>query len=170
MSLLLALPLTVMAQQKIAVVNSQEVMQALPDTKAADEVLQKLGKESEADIKQMSDDLDKMVKAFVEERDKLSEVSRKIREEDIREKQGRIQRSYQMLQEQLRQKESELLAPIQAKVLAAIKKVADSQGITYVMESGLMLTMGADAIDITAKVKAELGIKEGAPAATTTKK
>lgn len=160
MSLLLALPFTVMAQQKIAVVNSQEIMQALPDTKAADATLQKLAKESEADIKLMSDELDKQVKAFMAEREKISEVSRQRREEEIRERQGRIQRSYQMLQEQLRQKESELLAPIQAKILAAIKKVADSNGITYVMESAAMLTMGADALDITAKVKTELGIKE----------
>lgn len=162
MSLLLALPFTVMAQQKIAVVNSQEIMQALPDTKAADATLQKLAKESEADIKLMSDELDKQVKAFMAEREKISEVSRQRREEEIRDRQGRIQRSYQMLQEQLRQKESELLAPIQAKILAAIKKVADSNGITYVMESAAMLTMGADALDITAKVKTELGIKETA--------
>jgi len=44
-------------------------------------------------------------------------------------------------------------------VADAIKKVGDEENCAYIMEAGMMLYTGATAIDLTAKVKAKLGIK-----------
>ena len=51
-----------------------------------------------------------------------------------------------------------LMAPIQQKIIEAIKKVGDAGGYTYVMEATMMLYSGPSAVDITAQVKKQLGI------------
>ena len=73
--------------------------------------------------------------------------------------QNRIQQSMQVMQQDLQKQQETLLAPIQQKVLDAIKKAGDEAGCTYVLEYGAFLHAGKDAIDLTAKVRARLGIK-----------
>lgn len=162
MALLMALPLSLMAQQKIAVVNTQEVMTALPDVKAAESKIQELAKKYDADIKSMQDEYKAKAEAFVKERETLLETIRTRRQQEIQDIELRIQQSYQAMQEDLQKQQQQLLAPIQAKVATAIKKVASANACTYVMESAVMLHIGSDAIDLTEKVKADLGVKETA--------
>jgi outer membrane protein len=53
----------------------------------------------------------------------------------------------------------EYLQPIQNKLLDAINKVAAAQSCTYVLDKASMIYVAPDALDLTAAVKAELGIK-----------
>lgn len=158
MALLMALPLTLLAQQKIAVVNIQEVMTALPEVKAAETKIQELNKKYDADIKSMQDEYKAKAEAFVKERETLLETIRARRQQEIQDIDLRIQQSYQAMQEDLQKQQQQLLVPIQTKVVAAIKKVAASNACTYVMESGVMLHIGSDAIDLTESVKTDLGV------------
>lgn len=164
MALLIALPLTVMAQQKIAVVNTQEIMMALPEVKAAETKLQEKGKQYDAEINSMQQDYKAKVEALMKEREKLPEAILLTRQKEIQGIEERIQTSYQLMNEQLQKEQQQLLAPIQTKVAGAIKKLADTEGYSYVMEAGVMLHVGKDAIDITEKVKSSLGVKAGSAA------
>lgn len=164
MALLLALPLTVLAQQKIAVVNTQEIMTSLPEVKAAEDKIQELAKKYNVEIQSMQDAYKAKVEAFVKEREQLLEAIRASRQQEIQGLEERIQASYQAMQEQLQKEQQKLLAPIQTKVAAAIKKIADADACTYVLEAGVMLHVGKDAVDITDKVKADLGVKPTAAA------
>ena len=53
----------------------------------------------------------------------------------------------------------ELLAPVQEKVLNAIKEVAKAENFTYVFDV-TTVAYGWDTTDITDKVKAKLGLKK----------
>lgn len=66
------------------------------------------------------------------------------------------QRYYAQLQDRLSQKDMELRAPILDKVNAAIKKVADSKGLTVVVDKQAVLYGG---VDITDDVVKSLGGK-----------
>ena len=57
------------------------------------------------------------------------------------------QRYYTQLQERLGQKDRELKAPILDKINAAIKKVADSKGLTIVVDKQAVLYGGVDITD-----------------------
>lgn len=162
MALALALPLalTVSAQQRVAVVNSQEVMAALPDVKAAEAKLQELATKYDADIKSMQDEYRTKAESFVKERDTLPEAVRTRRQQELQDIEGRIQQSYQAMQEDLQKQQQALLAPIQAKVQTSIQRVADADGVTYVLEQGMMLHVGKDAVNLTAKVLTDLGAKK----------
>ncbi len=151
MSLLLALPLTLMAQQKLAIVNSQEVMMEMSEVKAVEKKMQDLGKKYEADIQSMQEEFQKKSEAFFKEKDGMLETIRKRRQQELQDMQLRIQQSVQAMRNELQQQQQKLLAPIQAKV--------DAEGCTYVMEAGMMLHTGNGAIDLTAKLKKALGVK-----------
>ena len=61
------------------------------------------------------------------------------------------QRYYAQLQERLAQKERELMAPVLDKINATIKKVADSKGLTIVVDKQAVLYGGSDITDEVVK-------------------
>lgn len=159
LGLFLALPLALAAQQKVAVVNTQEIMAALPDVKAAETKLQDLAKKYDADIKTMQTELQTKADNFNKEKDNLPEAIKTRRMQELEDINTRIQQSYQAMQEDMNKQQQAALAPIQQKVQAAIQKVGNANGITYILEQGALLFIGQDAIDLTTKVKESLGIK-----------
>lgn len=168
MALCLAFPLMLAAQQKVAVINTQEIMAAMPEVKAAETMIQDLAKKFDADIKSMQTELQTKAEAFQKEQKNLPEALQKRKASELEEINNRIQQSYQVMQQELAKKQEEALEPIQKKVQAAIHKVGEANGITYVLERGAMLFVGKDAVDLTDKVKDALGIK--ATASSTPKK
>ena len=65
-SLLLMLPLALSAeaQQKIGIVNTAVIMEALPDVKAATTKIQDLAKQYDAEIKRMQDEMKTKLEAY----------------------------------------------------------------------------------------------------------
>lgn len=156
---LVALPLSLFAQQKIAVVNTSQVMTALAEVKAAETKIQELAKQFDADIKSMQDEYKAKAEAFAKEQEGLAEAVRNRRLQELQSIEVNIQQSYQAMQEQLQQEQEKLLTPIRTKVNASIKKVADAEGVAYVIEASMLLYTGTTAIDLTNKIKADLGAK-----------
>lgn len=156
--LLLLLPVVATAQQKIATVNSQELITAMPEMKAAQERLQELDQKYSAEMQTMNDEYQKKLELYMKDKDGLSEALLKSREQELTDLQNRIQRSYQAMQQDMEKQQATLMAPIQQKLIDAIKKVGDAGGYTYVMEATMMLYAAPSAVDLTAEVKKQLGI------------
>lgn len=164
-TLMLCLPFALMAQQKIAIVDTQKIMAGLPDVVQVQNKVQELAKKYDADIKGMQDELKKKAEDYTKEKEKgnMPETIQKRKEQELQDIQIRIQQSYTAMQEDLQKQQQALLAPVQQKVSEAIKKVSDNMGIAYVLEAAVVINVGKDAIDITKNVEDTLGIK---PAAT----
>ncbi len=159
-SLIVALsPLALVAQHKIAHVNSQEIMMSLPESAAAQKRLQELDAKYTEEVQTMQAEYNKKLEAFAKEQATLSEAIRKSRQQELSDLQNRIQQSVQVMQQDIQKQQETLIAPIQQKVMEAVKKVGDEVGCSYVVESAMLLYVGKDAIDITSKVKARLGVK-----------
>ena len=170
-SLLLMLPLafSANAQQKIGVVNTSAIMEALPDVKAATTKIQDLAKQYDSEIKRMQDELKVKLEAYQKEEASMTDVIKKRRQQELQEMESRTQNSYQMVQEEIQKEQEKLMAPIRTKVTAAINKVCEANGCAYVFESGVLLAMGSSALDLTQAVKDALGIKATAAAAAAPK-
>ena len=162
LAVLMCLPFALMAQQKIAVVNSQKVMSSYPEVAKVEAKLQELSKKYDADLKSMQDELKGKAEKYQKEKDTLPATIQQRREQELQDIQIRIQQSYQAMQEDMQKQQEQLLAPVRNSISSAIKKVADSKGIAYVMEATMMLHIGSEAIDITSDVENSLGIKAGA--------
>ncbi len=147
------------AQAKIAHINTQDLVEAMPEMKAAQGQLEKLKKTYDTQLKDMYRELETKAKQYDSEAGTKTDVENAKRVEEVQGMQGNIQAFNQQAMQDLQKKEVDILQPILDKARQAIQKVARAQGIQYVMDAtpggGILL---ADGKDLLADVKKELGI------------
>jgi outer membrane protein len=146
------------AQSKIAHINTQDLIGAMPEMIAAQAEMEKLGKTYEADIKSMVTTYQNTMKQYeAEVATKTNEENAK-RANEVQTMQQNIQQYQGTAQQELQKKELDLLKPITEKAKAAILKVARAQGFDYVLDStqggGVIMSDGKNLLD---DVKKELG-------------
>ncbi len=156
---LLALPLGMFAQDKIAYVSFQEIMLAMPETKAAQAELEKTGKQIESELKTLEDEFAKKYQTFAQQSDTLVESIKTRRMTELQELRQRAESYREDAQQQMYTKQNELMAPIQKKLADTIKLVGEENGYTYIMEKGSFLFTAATAIDATPLVRKKLGLQ-----------
>ncbi|WP_179344250.1 OmpH family outer membrane protein [Winogradskyella ursingii] len=144
------------AQSKIAHINTQELIKAMPETIAAQAEIEKLGKTYEATIQGSLKELDTKLKQYNAEAEAQTEESNIKRMEEVEGMKQSLSKYQQQAQQDLQKKEFDLLKPITEKAKAAIQKVAKAQGYQYVLDASTLVV--ADGKDLLADVKKELGI------------
>lgn len=172
-ALLFLSTVTVSAQQKIGHINSNEIIQAMPEFKSANTEFETLQKNKEAELQQMGAEYQKKITTAQElqrNRSAANSDSTDVQLQSlgvqIQEIERRIQEVQQLAQEELAKKQEELFAPIFQKANTAVQSVAKEQGYAYVFDianSAIPYFQGGD--DLTAAVKTKLGITNSAPAA-----
>ena len=153
--------LTANAQAKFGHVNTQEVIQAMPEYTKAKSEIDALTQQYEADLKSMQDELQKKGEAFEKEQATLPENIKQRRQTELNDMYQKIQQSYQDNQMALQKASQEKMNAITTKVLDAIKAVGDAGGYVYIMEMGAGIPYISTTLstDVTAQVKAKLGLK-----------
>ncbi len=162
-ALLMMAPMSLFAQ-KFAHFNMANVLPEMEEYKAASAEIQKLGQ-------QYQDELERLQKEYqtkAEELQKLSEEGQtaqailQSKATDLQKMEQSIQDFYQASQQDMQKQQSEKMEVIQTKVLAAIKKIGEAGGYVYVVDiSGGAIPFVNETLstDVTAQVRAELGIK-----------
>ncbi|MCB0461490.1 MAG: OmpH family outer membrane protein [Flavobacteriaceae bacterium] len=146
------------AQSKVAHINTQELVEAMPKMKAAQAELEKLAKTYEADIQTMVKEYQNKTKQYDAEASTKTDEENQKRLVEVQGMQQSIGAYQKQAQEDLAKKEAELMKPIYDEARAAIQKVAKAQGFNYVLDSmngqGVLY---ADGTDLLPAVKKELG-------------
>ena len=153
--------ITTASAQKFGHVNSQEIIQAMPEFTKARTDIEALTKQYEADLKSMQDELQKKSEAYEKEQATLPANIKQRRETELTEMYQKIQQSYQDNQQALAKEQSERMQAITTKVLDAIKSVGEAGGYVYIMDltGGIPFISSPLSTDVTAQVKAKLGLK-----------
>ena len=151
---------TANAQQKFGHVNSQEIIQAMPEFSKARTEIEALTKQYEADLKSMYEELQKKGEAYEKEQATLPANIKERRVKELAEMQQKIQQNYQDNQQALAQAQQEKMNAITTKVLDAIKAVGQAGNYIYIMDmgSGVPYISTTLSTDVTAEVKKKLGI------------
>lgn len=148
------------AQSKVAHIDSQALIGAMPETKAAQADIEKLEKTYQTAIEEMFTEYQNKIKRYDAEAASQTDDENAKRMTEVETMQRSIREYQAQAQEDLQKKQFELLKPISEKVKAAIVKVAKALGYDYVLEStptnGIVLM--AEGKDLLADVKKELGI------------
>ena len=146
---------------KFGHVNTQEIIQAMPEFTAARTEIEKLTQQYEADLKSMQDELQKKADAFEKEQATLPENIKTRRNQELQDLYQRIQQTYQDNQQALGKAQQEKMQVIQTKVLDAIKAVGQEGGYVYIMDTtaGIPFISTTLSTDVTASIKAKLGLK-----------
>ena len=152
---------TANAQGKFGHVNTQEIIQAMPEYTKAKSEIEALTAQYEADLKSMQDELQKKAEAFEKEQATLPENIKQRRNQELNDMYTKIQQSYQDNQQALAKAQQEKMQAITTLVLDAIKSVGQAGGYVYIMEMGAGIPYISTTLstDVTAQVKQKLGLK-----------
>lgn len=157
---LIALP-TVAFAQKFAVINTQSIIEVMPEMAAARTQIENASKKYEDEFKKLTD----AFQASYTEYQKLEadastpQTIKDRRVQELQEMQGKIEQFRTTASQDLQKQQEQLMAPIQQKVIDALKGVGQDGAYTMVFENVVPVYVGTDVEDITPKVKARLGLK-----------
>ena len=143
---------------KFAHIDSQALIQAMPETAAAQKTLEQQAKGLEDQLASMQKEFQTKLAEYTQKGDSLTDIVRSAKEEDLQNLQQRIQTFNQSAQQKLQQKQAELMQPIFDKANQTIEIVAKEQGVIYVFDSNAVLYKSNQSIDLLPLVKTKLGI------------
>jgi outer membrane protein len=165
---LLITSVQVNAQNKLGFISSQELISVMPETKKADSSLQEL----RGALIQNATDKQNAFYAALEKYNKdsatLSAAVKTVKKNDLTKMGQELSGEEERIQQQLQQRQQELLGPINKKAYDAVQVVAKENGYSYVFEKEAML-VAPPADDILPLVAKKLNIKLPAPGATAPK-
>jgi len=144
---------------KFGHVDYGALMKEMPGIDTAQQALLQYQQELEAVGKQMAEEFKTKQADYANlANSTTSSAILKVKEDELMKLYKRLQDFVSTSEVDLQKKQIELLQPFQEKLLAAIKKVAETNKYTYIFDV-TMCAFHTDADDLTDAVRAELGIK-----------
>jgi outer membrane protein len=149
---------------KFGHVNSDELIQSLPEFDSANVKLEKFRKDLVNALELMSVELNNKSETYNKESKNYSDIVKQTKEQELVDMNKRIQEFQNNAQQQLQEKQGELFQPIMAKVDKAIKDVGKEGGFIYILSIGqgtsLLYFDDTKSTNVTPLAKAKLGIKK----------
>lgn len=151
---------TVNAQTlKFGHIDLQALIQVMPERATAEAEFNSFQSDIEDVFGELNTNLTTLMKEFESMGAEVSEIRRDAKVTEITELQQRI-RNYEMsAQQQLQQKQNDLMQPIYTKAQTAIEEIGIEQGLIYVFEVNSLLYSSNQSVDILPMVKQKLGIQ-----------
>ncbi len=119
---------------KIGHVDIMKILSELPERDSAQVVLDKETKEIESSYEEMQNIYNKIVDDYTKGQSTYSEIVRKAKEDEMLDKQKRLQEFERNASATLQKRNTELIQPIYDKIIKAIEKVATQNNFTYVLD------------------------------------
>jgi outer membrane protein len=149
---------------KFGHINSDELIQALPEFDSATVNLENFRKELINALELMTVELNNKNDSYTKESKNYTELVRQNKEQELIDMNRRIQEFQSNAQEQLQNKQMELFQPIYTKVDKAIKDVGKENGFVYLFDvsqaqRGLLYFDETKSTNVMPLAKAKLGLK-----------
>lgn len=153
--LMMMAPVAVFAQ-KFGKVNTQTIMQSLPELSKVNGELEATAKQYENELKSMQEELQHQSEAYEKAKSTMNATTQKQKEQELQGLYQKIQQTYQDNQQALQKAQQEKMQPVLNKVRNAIQNVGNTGGYTYIFEEGAAVYTGTNVEDVTSKVQSEL--------------
>mgnify|MGYP003603048982 FL=1 len=154
--IMLMAPLATFAQ-KFGKVNTQTIMQSLPEISKINGELEATAKQYENDLKSMQEELQRQSDAYDKGKSTMNATAQQQKEQELQQLYQKIQQTYSDNQQALQKAQQEKMQPVITKVRNAISNVGKTGGYTYIFEEGVAVYTGTNVEDVTSKVQAEIG-------------
>ena len=166
---------TAVQAQKFAFIDTQYILDNIPEYKAAQQQLDQISANWQKEIEAKYAVIDKLYKDFQAEQILLTDEMKKKREQEIVDKEKEvkeIQKAKFGYQGELFKRKQELVKPIQDKVYNAVKKLATDQSFAIIFDksSDLSMLYANPKYDKSDDVLDAMGLKKGYKAADAAKK
>lgn len=153
--LMMMAPVAVFAQ-KFGKVNTQTIMQSLPELSKVNGELEATAKQYENELKSMQEELQRQSEAYEKAKSTMNATTQQQKEQELQGLYQKIQHTYQDNQQALQKAQQEKMQPVLNKVRNAIQNVGNTGGYTYIFEEGAAVYTGTNVEDVTSKVQSEL--------------
>ena len=147
--------------QKFGYINSQELIQQIPQVKQANAELEALQSQYEKKIEDEANALQTKYQALLRKQESgdISPKQYEVEVQALEQERLNIEKAQQEMQQNLSKKSEDLLKPIRDKINNAIVEVATENGFTYIFDYSLGIILYAEeSADVSALVKAKMGI------------
>ncbi len=156
---LMALPISLMAQDKLAYVDIQAVFQVMPELSDVEKTIADLNEQYKKEIDKMSEEYYAKVKEYQDNLETMAESIKAKRQSEIMDMEQRIATFQQQSVEDLQMKQQELIRVLEDKIISAVNEVGNENNYTYVFNKQVLTYISPKAVDVTALVKKKMGIK-----------
>jgi outer membrane protein len=147
---------------KFGHINSEELLQAMPEFDTANVKLEKFRKELVNALELMSVELNNKNAAYEKESKNYTEIVKQTKQQELIDMNKRMQDFQTNAQTQMQEKQAELFQPVYAKVDKAIKDVGKENGFLYVFDiakGALLYFDETKSTNVMPLAKAKLGLK-----------
>jgi len=142
--------------QKLGHLNSQTIMLEMPDYESAKKELELFRTEKTKELEMYQKLFQESLQTYEQEKGTLTADARQRKESQLMEKQQKIEKIAYDAENEMQQKEQELLQQIMKKVSDAVKIVAQKNSYDYVFDLSSVLYAGGENIEDL--VKKQLGL------------
>jgi outer membrane protein len=142
-------------------INSQELLAAMPERDSAQLVLERYVKQLQNQLQSMQDEYQTKVQDYLKNQATYSDLIKQTKEQELNTMNENIQAFQTNAQQDMQQRESQLIQPIIDKADKAVKEVGKENGFTYIFDlsRGSVIYYSEISEDVTPLVKKKLGIK-----------
>lgn len=144
---LIALPMTALAQ-KFGVVNTEQIINSLPETADAQVALDAASAKYEAEFSILKQEMEKKYTELQQLPASTPEEIVKRRVQELQELDQKITSFRQTATQDLEQQENNLMAPIRNRVETALRQVGEEGGFVIIFNSEAPAYMRSDVIDV----------------------
>ncbi len=158
LAIILLLPFFASAQtSKVGVVDTNAIIQAMPETKAAEAQISETSKKYEEEFGKLQQEFNRLYESFQTMPETTPKAVRDHRTRELALMNETIEAFTNDSEQDLKRLQKELMAPIVEKVRIAIDLVGKEAGYTVIMDSNNLLYFSSSD-DLTPTVKQRLGL------------
>ena len=159
--LLFALPVSLMAQDKLGYVNIQEIFQVMPDLTEIEKSIADMNEQYKKELDVMYQEYYAKAKEYQDNLNTMAETIKARRQSEIVDLEKRIGTFQQQANEEMQRKQMELIQALREKILKATGEVGAESNYTYIFDisSQSIAYHSPTAVDVTPLVKKKLGLK-----------
>lgn len=152
-----ALPIAMNAQ-KFGVVNADEVLTGMPEFTKMQDQLTEASKTYDEEFKKLQEEFDKKYTEFQALAQDTPDSIKERRIAELQELDSKMQQFRNTATQDLQRQQQTLMAPIEQRLLEAIKAVGQEGNYTFIFQEGQAAYQGNDVVNVTAEVKKKLGL------------
>lgn len=140
---ILLVSVTASLAQRLAYVDSEYILQHIPEYVSAQKQLDDLSTQWQEEVDKQYGEIEKLYKAYQNDQVLLNDDMRRRREDEIVTKEKEVkdfQRQKFGFEGELYQQQIRLVKPIQDRVAAAVQDIANTQGLDMILDKGSEVT------------------------------
>ncbi|MBC8044908.1 MAG: OmpH family outer membrane protein [Rhizobacter sp.] len=144
-----------LVEQKIGYIESETIIEQMPETKSIQQQLQKMKEKAQTDLQKSQKEYTDAVEDYQKKMGTMAADAKQKKEDELRQKGQKLQELGNARQQELQEKQVALLKPLEEKVVNAVSQVAIEQGFAMVLNKGGVanpLVYGNKSFDLTYKV------------------